>query len=48
MTHSNFSSPSVLIPPALATGRLQIVANAMAREVTTDETGLATGVSYIG
>jgi choline dehydrogenase-like flavoprotein len=46
-THSNFSSPSVLLPPALATGRLRIVANAMAREVTTDESGLATGVSYI-
>jgi choline dehydrogenase-like flavoprotein len=46
-THSNFSSPSVLIPPALATGKLQIVANAMARELTTDETGLATGVAYI-
>ncbi|MCA1649816.1 MAG: GMC family oxidoreductase [Acidobacteria bacterium] len=46
-THSNFSSPSVLIPPALATKKLTIIANAMAREVTTDETGLATGVSYI-
>jgi choline dehydrogenase-like flavoprotein len=46
-THSNFSSPSVLIPPALATKKLAIIANAMAREVTTDETGLATGVSYI-
>src|SRR3989441_1187552 len=46
-THSNFSSPSVLLPPALATGRLRIVANAMAREVTTDESGLATGVSYV-
>jgi choline dehydrogenase-like flavoprotein len=46
-THSNFSSPSVLLPPALATGRLRIIANAMAREVTTDENGLATGVSYI-
>src|SRR4051812_18428433 len=46
-THSNFSSPSVLLPPALATGRLRIVTNAMAREVTTDESGLATGVSYI-
>jgi choline dehydrogenase-like flavoprotein len=45
--HANFSSPSVLLPPALATGRLNIVANAMAREVTTDETGLATGVTYI-
>ena len=46
-THSNFSSPSVLLPPALATGRLRIIANAMAREVTTGESGLATGVSYI-
>ena len=33
-THSNFSSPSVLLPPALATGRLTLVTNAMAREVT--------------
>jgi choline dehydrogenase-like flavoprotein len=46
-SHSNFSSPSVLLPPALATGRLTIISNAMAREVTTDESGLATGVSYI-
>ena len=46
-THSNFSSPSVLIPPALATKRLTILANAMAREVTVDENGLATGVAYI-
>jgi choline dehydrogenase-like flavoprotein len=46
-THSNFSSPSVLIPPAMATGKLTIIANAMAREITTDETGLATGVAYV-
>jgi choline dehydrogenase-like flavoprotein len=46
-THSNFSSPSVLIPPALATKRLTILDNAMAREVTVDESGLATGVAYI-
>ncbi len=45
--HSNFSTPSVLLPPALATGRLTIIPNAMAREVTTDETGLATGISYV-
>ena len=35
-THSNFSSPSVLIPPAMKTGKLKIIANAMAREVTVD------------
>ena len=46
-THSNFSSPSVLIPPAMKTGKLTIIANAMAREVTVDDSGLATGVSYI-
>jgi choline dehydrogenase-like flavoprotein len=46
-SHANFSSPSVLLPPALATGRLTIVTNAMAREVTVDDSGLASGVSYI-
>ena len=46
-THSNFSSPTVLITPALLTDRLKIIDNAMAREVTTDESGLATGVAYI-
>lgn len=46
-THSNFSSVSVMLPPARATGRLTIVANAMAREVTVGSDGLATGVSYI-
>jgi choline dehydrogenase-like flavoprotein len=47
MTHSNFSSPSVLIPPAKATGRLTQIFNAMAREVTVDANGLASGVAYI-
>jgi len=46
-SHANFSTPSVLLPPALATGRLTIVTSAMAREVTVDEQGLASGVSYI-
>src|SRR6476620_551722 len=46
-THSNFSSPSVLLPPAVATGRLTIVTDAMAREVTVDQAGLADGVIYI-
>jgi len=46
-THSNFSSPSVLLAPALATGRLRIITNAMAREVLTDASGLASGVSYV-
>jgi choline dehydrogenase-like flavoprotein len=46
-THSNFSSPSVLLPPALKTGKLQIVSGAMAREVTVGADGLASGVTYI-
>ncbi len=46
-TASNFSSPTVLLPPALATGRLTLVTDAMAREVTTGPDGLATGVSYV-
>jgi choline dehydrogenase-like flavoprotein len=45
--HANFSSPSVLLPPALATKRLTVTVNAMAREVTVDESGLANGVTYI-
>jgi choline dehydrogenase-like flavoprotein len=46
-TNSNFSSPEVLIRPALATRRLTLVTNAMAREVTIGKNGTATGVTYI-
>jgi choline dehydrogenase-like flavoprotein len=46
-TSSNFSSPTVLIPPAMATGNLEVRCDAMAREVLVDREGLATGVSYI-
>lgn len=44
---ANFSSPDVLIAPALATGRLTLITNAMAREVTVGRDGLASGVAYI-
>src|ERR1700730_7201687 len=47
MTNSNFSSTNVLIAPALKTGRLTLVTHAMAHEVTLDNRGLATGVTYI-
>jgi choline dehydrogenase-like flavoprotein len=47
MTNSNFSSPNVLLIPAQGTNRLRIITNAMAREVTVNGQGLATGVSYI-
>jgi choline dehydrogenase-like flavoprotein len=46
-THSNFSSTSVLIPPALKTGNLTVLTGAMARAVTTDASGKATGVAFI-
>src|SRR5688572_14395734 len=47
MTNSNFSSTNVLIAPALRTGRLTLLTHAMAREVTLDSRGRASGVTYI-
>jgi choline dehydrogenase-like flavoprotein len=46
-TASNFSSSQVLIPPALKTGKLTLIPNAMAREILVGSDGKATGVSYI-
>jgi choline dehydrogenase-like flavoprotein len=46
-SNSNFSSPSVLIRPAQRTGKLTLLTHAMAREITIDGQGKATGVSYI-
>jgi choline dehydrogenase-like flavoprotein len=46
-TASNFSSSQVLIPPALATGRLTLITGAMAREVLVGADGTAQGVAYI-
>lgn len=46
-TGSNYSSPTVLLPPALKTGNLTIRCDAMVREILTNKAGLATGVSYI-
>src|SRR5688572_7416668 len=45
--YADFSSSSVLIKPALATGNVDLVTGAMAREVLTNKEGLATGVSYV-
>ena len=45
--YADFSSSSVLVKPALATGNVDLFTNAMAREVMTDKNGLATGVSYV-
>src|SRR5690606_23547129 len=43
--NANFSSTNVLLPPALATGRLTLITQAMAREVTVNERGPAPGVA---
>ncbi len=44
---ANYQSTTVHLPPALATGNLDILTDAMVREVTMDENGKATGVSYV-
>ncbi len=46
-TNSNFTSPNVLILPAMKTGKLSLKTGAMVREVTTGANGLADGVIYI-
>ncbi|MBL8210189.1 MAG: GMC family oxidoreductase [Bryobacterales bacterium] len=46
-TASNYSSSQVQILPALKSGKLNIIPNAMAREILTDATGKASGVDYI-
>src|SRR5207248_4873440 len=45
--NANFTSTNVLIAPALATGKLPLLTSAMAREVTVDKSGRATGVAYV-
>src|SRR5438876_544659 len=45
--NANFTSTNVLIAPALATGKLTLLTNAMAREVTVDPGGRANGVAYV-
>jgi choline dehydrogenase-like flavoprotein len=45
--YGDFSSSSVLVKPALASGNVDLVTNAMVREVITDSEGIAKGVSYV-
>jgi len=47
MIYGDFSSSSVLVKPAVSSGHVTVIPNAMAREILTDQNGLATGVSYI-
>jgi len=45
--YGDFSSSSVLVKPAVNSGFVEVIPNAMVREVLTDEGGLARGVSYV-
>ena len=45
--HADFSSGTSLIFPALNGGQVDLLTNCMVTEVDTDETGAATGVTYI-
>jgi choline dehydrogenase-like flavoprotein len=44
---ANYQSTTVHLPPALATGKLDILVNAMVREVTLAKNGLASGVNFV-
>lgn len=44
---ANYQSTTVHLPPALASGNLDIVTDAMAHQVSVDENGRATGVHYV-
>ncbi|WP_367875411.1 GMC family oxidoreductase [Ferruginibacter sp.] len=45
--YGDFSSSSCLVIPAIKSGNLKVITNAMVREVTVGKDGLAKGVSYI-
>ena len=45
--YGDFSSGSVLVKPAVKTGNVDVITQAMAREVITNSEGLATGISYV-
>ncbi len=45
--YGDFSSSSCLVIPALKTGNLELITNAVVREIITDNNGLASAVSYV-
>jgi choline dehydrogenase-like flavoprotein len=47
ITASNYSSSQVQVFPAMKTGRVNLITNAMARELITNSEGRVTAVSYI-
>jgi choline dehydrogenase-like flavoprotein len=44
---ANYQSTTVHLPPALASGNLDIVTDAMVHEITLNKSGLASGVNFI-
>jgi choline dehydrogenase-like flavoprotein len=44
---ANFQSTTVLLPPAMATGNVHLITDAMVRAVSVDAQGKATGVHYV-
>ena len=45
--YADFSASSCLVIPAIKTGNLKVITNAMVRKVITGKEGQATGVSYV-
>jgi choline dehydrogenase-like flavoprotein len=45
--YGDFSASSCLVIPAIKTGNLKVITNAMVREVLTGKDGQATGISYV-
>ena len=45
--YGDFSASSCLVIPAIKTGNLKVITNAMVRQVLTGKEGQATGVSYV-
>jgi choline dehydrogenase-like flavoprotein len=45
--YADFSASTVLVKPAMKSGQVDLFTHCMVRKVTTDASGLATGVSYV-
>ncbi len=45
--YADFSASTVLVKPAMKSGQVDLFTHCMVRKVTSDESGLATGVSYV-
>ncbi len=45
--HADFSAGTCLVHPAMKSGKVDLYTHSMVRKVTTDDTGKATGVSFV-